>query len=78
MYTIDPTTGALASIGPPVTTYDLSDEPGSVTVAPSGKFVYVTNPGDAWVPDDGSVAMYSIDATTGALTSTPSTPRPGP
>ncbi len=70
MYTIDPTTGALASIGPPVTTYDLSDEPGSVTVAPSGKFVYVTNPGDAWVPDAGSVATYSIDATTGALTST--------
>jgi 6-phosphogluconolactonase len=70
MYTIDPTTGTLASIGPPVPTYDISDEPGSLTVAPSGKFVYVTNPGDAWVPDDGSVAMYTINATTGALTST--------
>jgi YVTN family beta-propeller protein len=70
MYTIDPTTGALASIGPPVPTYDISADPGSVTVAPSGKFVYVTNPGDAWAPDDGSVAMYTINATTGALTST--------
>jgi YVTN family beta-propeller protein len=69
MYTINPTTGALASIGPPVSTYDISGSPGSVTVAPSGKFVYVTNPGDPWVPDDGSVEMYTIDATTGALTS---------
>jgi DNA-binding beta-propeller fold protein YncE len=41
-----------------------------VTVAPSGKFVYVTNSGYVWDPDYGSVAMYTIDATTGALTST--------
>jgi YVTN family beta-propeller protein len=70
MYTIDPTTGALASIGPPVPTYDYGDSAGSVTVAPSGKFVYVTNSGDPWDPDDGSVAMYTINATTGALSFT--------
>jgi 6-phosphogluconolactonase len=70
MYTINATTGALASIGPPVPTYDISAYPGSVTVDPSGKFAYVTNPGDVWAPDDGSVAMYTINATTGALTST--------
>jgi YVTN family beta-propeller protein len=70
MYTINPTTGALASIGPPVWTLDGGDYPGSVTVAPSGKFVYVTNSGDVWDPDYGSVAMYTVDATTGALTST--------
>jgi 6-phosphogluconolactonase len=70
MYTIDPTTGALASIGPPVWTFDYGSYPGSVTVAPSGKFVYVTNSGNAYDPDDGSVAMYTINATTGALTST--------
>jgi 6-phosphogluconolactonase len=69
MYTINPTTGALASIGPPVTTYDYGAYPGSVTVAPSGKFVYVTNSGDVWDPDYGSVTMYTIGATTGALTS---------
>ncbi|MGA7823259.1 MAG: beta-propeller fold lactonase family protein [Steroidobacteraceae bacterium] len=69
MYTVDPTTGALASVGPPVSTYDYGSFPGSVTVAPSGKFVYVTNSGDIWDPDYGSVAMYTIDATTGALTS---------
>ena len=69
MYTINPTTGALASIGPPVLTYGYGTYPGSVTVDPSGKFVYVTNSGDVWDPDYGSVAMYTIDATTGALTS---------
>jgi 6-phosphogluconolactonase len=69
MYTINPTTGALASIGPPVFTYDIGSYPNFVTVAPSGKFVYVTNSGNVYAPDDGSVAMYSIDATTGALTS---------
>jgi YVTN family beta-propeller protein len=69
MYTIDPATRALASIGPPVWTYDV-DTPGSMTVDPSGKFVYVANPGDPWSPDYGSVSMYSINATTGALTYT--------
>jgi len=69
MYTINSTTGTLASIGPPVSTHDYGGYPGSVTVAPSGKFVYVTNSGDVWDPDYGSVAMYTIDATTGALTS---------
>ena len=70
MYTINPTTGALASIGPPVFTHDYGSYPQTVTVAPSGKFVYVTNSGNVYDPDDGSVAMYSINATTGALTST--------
>ncbi len=69
MYTINPATGALTSIGPPVWTYD-ADTPGSMTVDPSGKFVYVANPGDPWSPDAGSVSMYSINATTGALTYT--------
>jgi 6-phosphogluconolactonase len=69
MYTINATTGALASIGPPVSTHDYGSYPQSVTVAPSGKFVYVTNSGNVWDPDDGSVASYTINATTGALTS---------
>ena len=69
MYTINPATRALASIGPPLWTYD-GDTPGSMAVDPSGKFVYVANPGDPYSPDAGSVSMYSIDATTGALTYT--------
>ena len=67
MYTINPTTGALASIGPPVPSLDSSGE--SVTVDPSGKFAYVANAGDDF-SSDGSVVFYTINATTGALTST--------
>ncbi len=73
MYTIDPTTGALAPIGPPVSTYGFGVYPGSISVDPFGKFAYVTNEGDPWgyeAGSNGSVAMYAIDATTGALTST--------
>jgi 6-phosphogluconolactonase len=73
MYTINPTTGALASIGPPVSTDGYGLYAGSVTVDPSGKFAYVTNEGNPWVDgdaDNGNVAMYTIDATTGALAST--------
>ena len=67
MYTINPTTGALTSTGPPVSAQD--DGTDSVTVDPSGKFAYVANFGDG-ISSDGSVVMYSINATTGALTST--------
>jgi YVTN family beta-propeller protein len=79
MYTINSATGALATIGPPVSTYgygiDYGDgvNAGSVTVDPSGKFVYVTNSGNVYNYDseaDGTLAIYTIDATTGALTST--------
>jgi len=80
MYTINPTTGALASIGPPVWTngygvdYGSGVYAGSVTVDPVGKFAYVTNSGNVYdynLTDgaNGSVAIYTIDATTGALTS---------
>jgi 6-phosphogluconolactonase len=65
MYTINATTGALASIGPPVSSRDYNAD--SVTVDPFGKFAYVANLGDDET-SDGSVAMYTIDATTGGLT----------
>jgi len=68
MYTINSTTGALASIGPPVPTNDEFTD--SVTVDPSGKFAYVTSSGDVWDIDFGSVVTYAINPTTGALTST--------
>jgi YVTN family beta-propeller protein len=73
MYTINPTTGALASIGPPVSTYGYGVYADSITVDPIGKFAYVTDSGDVYDYGDGAdgnVAMYTIDATTGALTST--------
>ncbi len=68
MYTINPTTGALASIGPPVPTNDEFTD--SVTVDPSGKFAYVASSGDVWDIDFGSVVTYAINPTSGALTST--------
>jgi YVTN family beta-propeller protein len=67
MYTINPTTGALASIGPPVSSNDAFTD--SVTVDPFGKFAYVTSSGDG-EDSDGSVSAYTINSTTGALTST--------
>ncbi len=67
MYTINPTTGVLASIGPPVPSNDEFTD--SVTVDPSGKFVYVVSSGDVWDTDFGSVVTYTINPTTGALTS---------
>src|SRR5271167_250944 len=79
MYTINPTTGVLASIGPPVSTYGYGVfygsgvNAGSVAVDPLGKFAYITNAGDVYDYGDGadgSVAIYAINATTGALTST--------
>jgi YVTN family beta-propeller protein len=79
MYTINPTTGALASIGPPVSTYGYGVyfgsgvNAGSVAVDSLGKFAYITNAGDVYDYGDGadgSVAIYAINATTGALTST--------
>ncbi|MGB9434320.1 MAG: IPT/TIG domain-containing protein, partial [Candidatus Acidiferrum sp.] len=66
MYTINPTTGALASIGPPVPSNDEFTD--SVTVDPFGKFAYVASSGDVWDIDFGSVLTYTINPTTGALT----------
>jgi YVTN family beta-propeller protein len=68
MYTINPTTGALASIGPPVPSNDENTD--SVTVDPSGKFAYVASSGNVWDIDFGSVMTYAINPKTGALTST--------
>jgi 6-phosphogluconolactonase (cycloisomerase 2 family) len=73
MYTINPTTGALASIGPPVSSLGYGVYSGSVAIDPLSKFVFVTNSGDVFDygdDADGSVTTYTLDATTGALTST--------
>jgi DNA-binding beta-propeller fold protein YncE len=68
MYTINPTSGALASIGPPVPSNDEFTD--SVTVDPFGKFAYVASSGNYWDTDFGSVLTYTINPTTGALSST--------
>jgi 6-phosphogluconolactonase (cycloisomerase 2 family) len=68
MYTINPTTGALTSTG----TIPEGNSPLSVAVDPSGNFAYVANDGicDDLIHALGDVSMYTIDATTGTLTST--------
>jgi 6-phosphogluconolactonase (cycloisomerase 2 family) len=58
-YTVDPNTGALIDIaGSP---YAAGFEPQSVTVDPSGNFVYVANFGD------NDLSAYTIDQASGAL-----------
>lgn len=65
-YTINGTTGALASLGPPVFSRDVGTN--FVAIDPLGKFAYVTSSG--LFDTDGSVSTFAIDPTTGALTST--------
>jgi YVTN family beta-propeller protein len=64
MFTVDSSTGALTRIG---TSVPADFGTNSVTVDPSGRFVYVANWGDGDYA--GSVSTYTINATTGALTS---------
>lgn len=67
VFTIDSSTGALTSVGTPLDTGDFATS--SVTVDPSGKFVYVASQGTGDIGDTpGSVSMYSINPATGALT----------
>ncbi len=57
-YTINSATGALrAVVGSP---YEAGNQPDSITVEPSGRFVYVANYG-------GAVSAYAINSSTGAL-----------
>jgi YVTN family beta-propeller protein len=70
-YTIDATTGALTSTG---RIDGANGGTTSVAVHPSGKFAYMTNadisPGVFAGGSTNAISMYTIDATTGALTST--------
>jgi 6-phosphogluconolactonase len=65
MYSVGPT-GAVTPIAPG-TIAAARGGPTSVAVDPSGRFAYVAN-GDLF-RGTGNVSMYSINATTGALTS---------
>jgi YVTN family beta-propeller protein len=58
-FSINSTTGALSPMG----TIPAGTDPTSVTVDPTGKFVYVTNSGSS------NVSMYTINTSTGVLTS---------
>jgi 6-phosphogluconolactonase (cycloisomerase 2 family) len=66
IYTIDATTGALTPVEPALDSNDEGSR--SVAVDASGKLAYVANWGEG--DTAGSISAYSIDATSGALTST--------
>jgi DNA-binding beta-propeller fold protein YncE len=67
-YTIDATTGALSPInGSP---FAAGTTALSVTVDPTGQFVYLTN------RDSNNVSAFTIDSTTGALTPVAGAPFP--
>ncbi len=65
-FTIDPSSGALTEVaGSP---YAALDDPMSIAIDPSGKFVYVAN------NFSDNVSAFTIDAATGALTEVPGSP----
>jgi 6-phosphogluconolactonase (cycloisomerase 2 family) len=66
MYLINQSTGALTRIGADVATAASSY---NITVDPTGRFVYVSNYLSTANPVLGSISMFSINQTTGALTS---------
>lgn len=78
-YVIDQQSGLLTELLPRVVS---PGSPTSVTIHPSGKFVYVTNAGNpALGVNAPSIAVFSIDATRGALAlqgTVPLTPGTGP
>lgn len=83
-YTIDSTTGALAPIsGSPLPVPDSSSSLDGYTIQPvvidpSGKLAFVANPSVSWPqntdPQPDNLDVYSIDATSGALTEAPGSP----
>ena len=69
-YTIDGATGALTAV--PGSPFPADAGPFSVTVDPTGQFLYVANLN----PSSNNVSAYTIDGATGALTTVPGSPFP--
>jgi 6-phosphogluconolactonase len=65
VYQLDPVTGAISG---PTDTKPVNGNPISVVVHPTGKFIYVVNE-VRFGSTIGNISAFSIDSTTGALTS---------
>lgn len=65
MFSINASTGTLTSMG----AVTAGGRAVSVTVDPTGKFAYVTNISDGFPGENNIISMFTINATTGALTS---------
>jgi uncharacterized repeat protein (TIGR01451 family) len=68
-YTIKPITGALTPV--PGSPFPAGSYPYSVTIDPTGRFVYVAN-----YQSDNNISAYTINPATGALTAVPGSPFP--
>ena len=66
IFSIDGTTGTLTSVG----TVSSAGRAGAVAIDPTGKFAYVANGSNSSPGEANSVSMYTVNATTGALTPT--------
>jgi 6-phosphogluconolactonase (cycloisomerase 2 family) len=76
-YTIDDSTGALTAV--PGSPFPAGVAPRSVTVDPTGRFLYVANCGNPCfngANDLGDIYAFSIDGATGTLTSVAGSPFP--
>jgi 6-phosphogluconolactonase (cycloisomerase 2 family) len=72
VYSIDPATGALSPIaGSP---FPAAPEPGNIVFSSVGQFIYVSNGGTPDSRLDGSVSVYGVNGTTGALTQAAGSP----
>jgi 6-phosphogluconolactonase len=70
---IDSTTGALTALaGSPVASG--GPNPGGIAVSPDGKYLFVANAGDIDVPTLGNVSVFSVNASSGALTAVSGSP----
>ncbi len=67
VFTLDSATGKLSAAGAPSHT---GSDPSSVTLDPSGKFVYVANTADA------TISAFTLDSTSGALSPVSGSPFP--
>ncbi len=72
VYQVDATTGVLTLAGSPVPT----GGSGGITAqrVPSGKFLFVSNPYGPGLTGHGSVSVFSIDSSSGALTAVAGSP----
>jgi 6-phosphogluconolactonase len=73
-FTINAGSGALTVV--PGSPFSTGPQPESVVVHPTGKFVYVSNESQCATCPPGTISAYSVNASSGALTTIPGSPFP--
>lgn len=67
MYSVDSTTGAITALNPASAASPTGSYPGASVVDPSGKYLYVANPGGNMTPTT-MLSVFDINASNGQLT----------